>query len=312
MGTCGYVKLRLESPPAHWRPVRCSYVLGAGGVVGAVLGPEFAKHSRDLPTLSAFSGVFAVSACSYLLLFVLLLLGFKPLRGLGGGRSEAATDPQRRRLITIFGQPQCAACTFVAAASYSAMVFLMAAVPLAMTQSGFAFDEAAVVVQFHMVAMFAPSFVTGHLVKRFGAPALQLLGATLLAAGGGIMLGYVDRLVGFAASQAAVGVGWNFCFVASTSALSQQTRPSERVAAQAATDLVVFGSSGACSLLAAFALADLGWRGMQTVAFAVSGAIVLAVVGAQALARARSGAEFTAAGSARGGLEVQGAVAQGD
>ena len=107
--------------------------------------------------------------------------------------------------------------------------------------------EAAVVVQFHMVAMFAPSFVTGHLVKRFGAPALQLLGATLLAAGGGIMLGYVDRLVGFAASQAAVGVGWNFCFVASTAALSQQTRPSERVAAQAATDLVVFGSSGACS-----------------------------------------------------------------
>ena len=210
-------------PDAANHPVAISWVL-AGGVIGAVVGPEYAKHSRDLPPLRPYSGVFIVSAVAYAMLFALLLLGVGPLQGRRGG-SAAAADPHRRRLVAVFAQPRCAACTFVATASFSVMTFLMAAVPLAMSSSGFTFDDSSTVIQGHsapltppgpwpafcshpcrrmlpaVLAMFVPSFVTGHLVKRFGAPALQLLGAALLAAGGAFMLGYLDRLVGFAASQ---------------------------------------------------------------------------------------------------------------
>lgn len=141
-------------PDAANHPVAISWVL-AGGVIGAVVGPEYAKHSRDLPPLRPYSGVFIVSAVAYAMLFALLLLGVGPLQGLRSG-SAAAADPHRRRLVAVFAQPRCAACTFVATASFSVMTFLMAAVPLAMSSSGFTFDDSSTVIQGHSAPLTPP------------------------------------------------------------------------------------------------------------------------------------------------------------
>ena len=143
-----------------------------------------------------------------------------------------------------------------------------------------------------MVAMFAPSLVTGHLVRMLGAPFLELLGAALIAAGAGVVLSGGDEggepnptLAAFAASQALIGCGWNLCFVSATATLQQQTRPKEKVGAQAANDLAVFTLSGGASLLAAVALSEAGWASMQLAAFGTSGAIALAVGLSEVLAR---------------------------
>ena len=138
-------------------------------------------------------------------------------------------------------------------------------------------------------------FGTGHAIKKLGVVAVMLTGAALLAIGGAIMLLLPASLAGYFSSQGLIGWGWNFTYIAASAGLQQQTRSAERVVAQAANDLTVFGLSGVVSLLAAVALSGLGWPGMQYVMFGVSGAIVLVVGGAEALARrgAASSVELT-------------------
>ena len=280
-------------PDASKAPIAISWVL-AGGIIGAVVGPEYSKHTRDsLP--SPFSGVFATSAGAYALLFLLLLAGRNPLTPLHRAPAAAGAATERRPLKTVFAQPRCAAATFVGATSYASMVFLMAALPLAMNQDSFSFADSSTAIQVHMVLMFMPSFGTGHAIKKLGVVAVMLTGAALLAIGGAIMLLLPASLAGYFSSQGLIGWGWNFTYIAASAGLQQQTRPAERVVAQAANDLTVFGLSGVVSMLAAVALSGLGWPGMQYVMFGVSGAIVLVVGGAEALARrgAASSVELT-------------------
>tara|TARA_B110001452_G_C15196059_1_gene415164 strand:- start:147 stop:1466 length:1320 start_codon:yes stop_codon:yes gene_type:complete len=289
-------------PDPELAPVAISWVM-AGGIIGALLGPEYARHARDLLP-AEYSGVFAVSAAAFGLLFLLLLASAGPLHALRGRVNKSdptsVADADRRRpLRVVYAQPRVAAATFVAAISYAVMVFLMAALPLSMKDVGHTFDEISGTIQAHMVAMFLPSFGTGHLVRRFGAPLLEVVGAALMAAGGAVMLAYPRTLGGFAASQSLVGVGWNFAFVAATSSLQKLTRPGdERTAVQSANDVCVFGLSGASALLAASALDEIGWSSLHTyVLFLTCGAIVVAVFVSEALARRTKSDARVAAGS---------------
>lgn len=276
-------------PDPELAPVAISWVL-AGGIIGALLGPEYAKHARDLLP-AEYAGVFAVSAAAFGLLFLLLLASAGPLRALRRrvhkSNSAADADDRRRPLCTVYAQPRVAAATYVAATSYAVMVFLMAALPLSMKDVGHSFDEISGVIQGHMVAMFLPSFVTGHLVRRFGAPLLEVAGAALMAAGGAVMLAYPRMIGGFAVSQVLVGVGWNFAFVAATSSLQKLTRPGdERTTVQSANDVCVFGLSGASALLAASALDEIGWSSLHSyVLLLTCGAIIVAVAVSEARAR---------------------------
>jgi hypothetical protein len=277
--------------PEAAHPIAISWVL-AGGVVGAVLGPEYAKHALQLGGLKPFSGIFLVCAAMFAANFGLLIGGRRALRGLSRPRhTPQAPAAARRSLVAIFARPRAAAATAIAAIAYGVMVFLMAALPLAMAESGMGFSDSSLAVQLHMVAMFAPSFVTGHAVKRLGAPPLEGLGAILLAAGG--VVAHVARgrhrggVPVFAASQCAIGLGWNLCFVAATATLAAQTRPLERARAQAVNDAAVFTTSGVLGLLAAPALADIGWRAMQVTAFVAGAAILLVTSVSELLERAR-------------------------
>ena len=279
--------------PEGRKEVAISWVL-AGGVAGAILGPEYSKHARNmLPT--PFGGIFIVCAAMFVANFLLLLAGKQLLAPLAAQPASAAAAAAagaaapakalRRPLCRVWTRPRCLSSTVVMTCAYGLMVFLMGALPLAMASgAGFSFVEAAVTIQIHMVCMFAPSFITGHAVKRFGAPAIELVGAILIAAGGGpafVGVTYAD----FTAAQAVVALGWNLCFVASTAALSQQARPSEKVVVQALNDSIVFCLSGVASVLAGVALPGIGWQPMQIFAFATAGVIVLSVVLSEVLAR---------------------------
>jgi hypothetical protein len=185
-------------------PVAISWVL-AGGVASAVRGPEYSKHTRNVFDGVPFGGIFLVSAGCFGLLILLLFVGAPALKALmkapiakeqsraasdeaprNGAKdalTEAATALPPRRLADIYSEPRTLAATLVGSLSYASMVFLMSAVPLAMAAGDpplFSFQQSTVV-QIHMVAMFGPSFLTGHLVRKIGVPAVQVAGALLLA-----------------------------------------------------------------------------------------------------------------------------------
>ena len=140
----------------------------------------------------------------------------------------------------------------------------------------------------------------GHAVARIGAPTLSALGALTLMAGGAIMVGwseaprvgsgagYRGHMAAFTLSQSVIGVGWNWCFVAATSSLAKQTRPSERAKVQAANDVAVFSLSGVVGVLAGVAFRAFGWRAMQIATFIAGGLILLTVSVSEGLTRWRS------------------------
>ena len=319
----------LQCVPQQHHPVAISWVL-AGGVAGAVLGPEYSKHTRNVIEGVPFGGIYLVSAGCFGLLMVLLVIGAPALRPLmkqvGGGRassppratSEASEGTAKalaaaqaqdvaegagtntgqgalpmRRLVTIYAEPRTLAATLVAALAYGSMVFTMSGVPLAMatSQDGaaaplFSFQQSSLVVQLHMVSMFAPSFITGHLIRKFGVPAVQYGGALVLCIGSVLCLTVPKTLfANYASGQSAVGLGWNWCFIAATSDLQHALRPTERMRVQALNDLIVFSCAGTGSLLSGVALRNIGWAGMNYVAIGIAVTIVLVVFVANILAR---------------------------
>jgi hypothetical protein len=300
--------------PEASQPVAISWVL-AGGVVGAVAGPEYSKHARDLLS-TRYAAIFVVNAIVFACLFVLLLTSGPALRGLGKtstskpasataataapGADEgdapsaaaaaaaaaaarpvaAAAPPPPRSLHVVFSQPRCAACTAIASLVYAVMVFLMASVPLAMVGSGYSFNHSSAVVQAHMVSMFLPSLVSGHAVKRWGVLKIEIVG-TLIYSSGALAMLLFGGMGGYGASQSLIGLGWNLCFVAATAGLQQSTSADAnrvKAKAQALNDCAVFGLSGTASLVSALALRGIGWAGMNAVGLGVGG-LMMAVLG---------------------------------
>jgi hypothetical protein len=266
----------------------------AGGVIGAILGPEYAKHAREAMAIP-YSAVFLVSACVFALLFVLLLAGRRVLSGLalpprGPPSDDAAAAPPRRSLRNVFSQPRCLASTLVATLAMASMVFLMSALPLEMVGGvgGHSFAQSSLTIQIHMVCMFAPSFVTGHVVKRYGVQLVQVAGALLIISGGLIgMISSAGSFPAFIANQACMGLGWNLCFTASTAGFSRQLRKSEMVRAQALNDVTIFLISGLASAVAAPALAAMGWPKIQGAAIGSGAAIILVILATEVAARYR-------------------------
>ncbi len=148
---------------------------------------------------------------------------------------------------------------------YGVMSLVMTATPLAMVGCGFALGDAADVIQWHVLAMFAPSFVTGSLIHRFGVLRVMLAGMVLLAACTVAALAGVE-LVHFWVALVALGLGWNFAFVGASTLLTETCRPSERAKVQGANDFLVFGSVASASLSSGALLHFLGWDAVQVFA----------------------------------------------
>lgn len=267
-----------EAVPAAQRGQAISLTL-AGGVLAAFLGPFIARNTRDLvatPFLASFAALVGIA---------LLAAGIGVfLRLPAPPRPEAGRPPRRLREIARLGDFRLAVAG--GAVGYAAMGLLMTATPLAMLCVRHDFAATATVIQWHLVAMFAPSFVTGLLIGRIGVLQTMLAGGTLVLAGIGVALSG-EAIPHFGVALALVGVGWNFLYVGATTLLTQTCRDEEKPAVQAFNDSVVFLSVTLATLGAAWLVDELGWATVNRLAAVPVLLLMAGVLGA--LWRRRAG-----------------------
>ena len=199
----------------------------AGGLIGAVIGPNLAIQTKSLlgmPFAGAYVALMVVAAVS---MGVMALIDFPP------APIAKADEAGGRPLGEIMRQPVFVVAAMAAALGYGVMNLLMAATPLAMQVCGLSFEDTGWVLQWHVIGMFAPGFVTGHLIKRFGVLSIMGVGVLLNIACIAVALSGVD-LHQFLLALFLLGVGWNFLFTGSTTLSMQAYTPQEKNRAQAA------------------------------------------------------------------------------
>jgi len=234
-----------------WREKAVSLVL-AGGLIGAVIGPNLAQQTRSLMSVPFAGAYVTLSLVAVLAMALLAFIDFPPLTAT---KSASAGRP----LGQIMRQPTFIIAALTSALSYGIMNLLMAATPLAMQQHNFAFSDAALVLQWHVIGMFAPGFFTGHLIKRFGTLPIMSLGLVLNALCIAVALSGVDRQQ-FLLALFLLGVGWNFLFTGSTTLSLQTYRPEEKDKVQGALNFFVFATLALSSFSSGVLVTTSGWR----------------------------------------------------
>ncbi|HRP74848.1 MAG TPA: MFS transporter [Rhodocyclaceae bacterium] len=241
-----------ELAPPSFREKAVSLVL-AGGLIGAVIGPNLANYTRDTLGTPFLASYLALAVVALISMAVMAGVRFpvEPARESGGGSSG-------RPLAEIVRQPVFIVATIGAALGYGVMNLLMAATPLAMDICGMPFSDAALVLEWHVIGMFAPGFFTGHLIKRFGVLSVMGVGVVLNAACILIALSGQD-LHQFLVGLFLLGVGWNFLFTGSTTLAMQAYRPEEKDKAQAAINFALFATMALTSFASGALVTTQGW-----------------------------------------------------
>lgn len=239
------------SGPA-FRDKAISLVL-AGGLVGAVLGPNLAVHTRDVLGVPFAGAYLALAVVALLSMAVMAFVRFPAVP------APVAGADRGRPLSVIVRQPVFIVSTAGAALGYGVMNLLMAATPLAMQVCGYPFEDAALVLEWHVLGMFAPGFFTGHLIARFGALPIMGVGVVLNIACIAIAISGVD-LHQFLIALFLLGVGWNFLFTGSTTLSLQAYRPEEKNRAQAAINFCVFATMALTSFASGALVTTRGWQ----------------------------------------------------
>ncbi len=254
-----------------------SWVL-AGGLLGAVIGPNLSTAARDaLP--QPFAGAYlALVGVALLALGVVSRIEFPPITVPG---SMARGRPLRE----IARQPVFIVAAAACALGYGVMNLLMAATPIAMSMCSHPFSSAALVLEWHVVGMYAPSFFTGALIRRFGALPVMATGVALNGVCVAVALSGVD-LMHFMAALVALGVGWNFVYIGGTTLATEAYRPEERTTAQAAVDFCVYGTMTFTAFGSGALVTTGGWQAMNLGSL-LPLALLATALGALALQRRR-------------------------
>ena len=228
-----------------------SWVL-AGGVAGAFIGPNLASATRAWLSVPFAGAYLALVGVALLSLAVMSFIRFPdhvpPLPGAATGRSLAELALQPAFVVAIIA----------AALGYGVMNLLMAATPIAMAQCKHPFDSAALVLEWHVLGMFVPSFFTGHLIKRFGALPVMGVGALLNLVCVAVALSGVD-LMQFLVALFALGVGWNFLYTGGSTLLTRSYLPQEKNRAQGTMDTCVFWTMALSSFSSGALITTQGW-----------------------------------------------------
>lgn len=242
-----FASAELAAPAAREKAV--SLVM-AGGLLGAALGPALAVRTRDLAE-APFAGAYAALAgVAALALAVLAFVRFPPV--------AIAKKDSGRSVLQLLRQPVFLVAALSGGLGFGVMNLLMAATPLAMQQCGLPFSDAALVLQWHVIGMFAPGFFTGHLIRRFGALPVMGVGLALNALCIFIALSGVE-LQQFLAALFLLGLGWNFLFTGSTALALGAYAPQERDRAQAVLNFFVFATLALSSLASGVLVTTQGW-----------------------------------------------------
>jgi len=224
----------------EFRPKAISYVM-AGGLAAAVIGPQIVKLTSEayvIPFLGTYMAVIALNVFgSGLFFFLDIPTPPKP----------TADTPTGRSRLELLKTPRIAVAIICAMVSYALMNLVMTSTPLAVVGCGFSANDAADVVTSHVLAMYVPSFFTGHLIARFGVEKIVALGLAILAGAGVVALQGVE-LGNFFVALILLGIGWNFGFIGATSMLAASHEVHERGRMQGLNDLLVFGGVTVASL----------------------------------------------------------------
>jgi MFS family permease len=228
----------------------------AGGILGAFAGPNLANATQSLlpvPFAAAYLALVGVALAS---LAVLSLIRFPEHHAPAPGATSG------RPLALIVRQPVFIVAVAAGALGYGVMNLLMAATPIAMAQCGLPFSSAALVLEWHVLGMFVPSFFTGHLIKRVGALPVMAVGVLLKLVCIAVALSGVE-LMQFLVALFTLGVGWNFLFVGGSTLLTQAYRPEEKIKTQGAMDFCVFTTMALTSFASGAMVTTRGWEGLN-------------------------------------------------
>ena len=227
-----------------------------GGLIAAIIGPQVVIWTRDALPATPFAGSFYSQAALAALALPILLLLRLP------APQKQAIVGTARPLKAIAATPQFIEAAAAGVVSYGLMAFLMTAAPMAMVGCGHSVGEAALGIQWHVLAMFGPSFFTGRLIGRFGQRKITALGLVMIAASGLLAL-MGEGLSEFWGSLILLGVGWNFGFIGATAMLTACYTPAERTKVQALNDFLVFGTVAIASFGSGQLLHSVGWSGIN-------------------------------------------------
>jgi MFS family permease len=230
----------------------------AGGIMGGVIGPELSTHTRALLEPAFVASYLTLAGFALLSLLLASRLAIPPL-------SSADQHARGRPLREIAAQPKFVVAVLAAACGYGVMNLLMTATPIAMDLCRHPFPEAAFVLEWHVIGMFAPSFFTGHLIKRFGVLPILFAGAVLNFACIAIALSGVS-VMHFWWALTLLGVGWNFLYIGGTTLLTETYRPEEKAKAQGVNDFLVFAVQGVTSLASGVLITGEGWNTLNLIA----------------------------------------------
>jgi MFS family permease len=247
-----------DGASAAYRPKAVSWVM-AGGVFAGVLGPQLVQWTMDIwsPYLFAFS--FLVQAA-----VALIAMGI--VAGVDMPKPAPADLHGGRPLLTIVTQPRFIAAALCGVISYPMMNLVMTSAPLAMKMCGLSLSDSNFGIQWHIVAMYGPSFFTGALIARFGAPKIVAAGLLLEAGAATIGLSGITAMH-FWATLIVLGIGWNFSFIGASALVLETHRPQERNKVQAFNDFLVFGMMAIGSFSSGQLLANYGWSAVNMVVF---------------------------------------------
>ncbi len=232
-----------------------SWVL-AGGILGGVVGPNLASLTRDALDRPFAGAYLALTVLALLAMLLMQFIRFPPLTQPG---QVAQTG---RPLREIVRQPVFIVAVAACALGYGVMNLLMAATPIAMAQCGHPFSAAALVLEWHVIAMYLPSFFTGNLIKRVGVWPVLVAGLLLNGVCVAIALAGVD-LMHFLAALVTLGLGWNFLYIGGTTLATEAYRPEERTTAQAAVDFCVYATMTFTSFGSGALVTTGGWQAMN-------------------------------------------------
>jgi MFS family permease len=241
-----------------YRPKVVSWVL-AGGIFAALIGPQLVIVTKDMLSPHLFAASYlGQSACAVLAAIVLQFVKVPPV--------AAKRVASARPLAEIVRAPRFIVAVACGVASYATMNVIMTSAPLAMVGCGHSVTDATLGIQWHVLAMYAPSFVTGSLIVRFGVERITgigfgLIGLTAVVGIAGVSVAH------FWGALVLLGLGWNLSFIGATTMITQCHRPDERNKAQAFNDFLIFGSMALSSFSSGQLLEHLGWTAINAVIF---------------------------------------------
>ena len=261
-----------DGASAAYRPKAVSWVM-AGGVFAGVLGPQLVQWTMDIWPPYLF-------AASYVAQAVVAVIAMALLSTVDAPKPAPADLHGGRPLLEIARQPRFIAAAICGVVSYSMMNLVMTSAPLAMKMCGLSLSDSNFGIQWHVVAMYGPSFFTGSLIVRFGASRIVALGLVLEAIAAVIGLSGITAMH-FWVGLVVLGVGWNFGFIGASALVLETHRPQERNKVQAFNDFLVFGVMAAGSFSSGQLLASFGWSAVNAVVFppVLLGLAMLALTG---------------------------------